>query len=291
MIVRRPLLLLLLGLTASASCFSQDLCSLPEQARGFAPPLDADAYTVLDAIGKVGPFATRTIKLFPSSNALVMQRGGAAAQLCGHNANERWIFFAPEYIDAIRPNGGRSDLPRYFVLAHEAAHHVNGDTLVENNWTKDEELAADYSAAVWLTRLGVTRDQLLQTFDALGLPVESVNGYPRRLERRGKVIQGYEDTRAIYMPILPPETNTPPQVLKELVFHVIIQGEVGSKGSINNRAVGPATGSGFETVTIDGDPDKSDMHATRENAPWAFELTKGRHTFIYKLTSVRLEVE
>ena len=192
--------LLLLGLAAGAGCLSQDLCSLSEQARGFAPPRDADAYTVLDTIGRVVPFQTRTIKLFPTSNALVKQRGGAAAQLCGHNANERWIFFDPDYVEAIKPNGGKSDLPRFFVLAHEAAHHINGDTLIGNDWTKDQELAADYSAAVWLTRLGVTRDQLLQTFNALGFPSESVNGYPKRAERLSKVIQGYEEAHSAFTP-------------------------------------------------------------------------------------------
>jgi hypothetical protein len=190
----------LLELAAAGMCVAQGLCSLPTQARGFAPPPSADAYTVLDTIGKVVPFQTRTIRLFPSSSALVKERGGAAAQLCGDNSAERWIFYDPVYIDAVKPIGGKSDLPRYFVLAHEAAHHINGDTLLGNDWSKDQELAADYSAAVWLTRLGVNREQLLRTFDALEFPVESVNGYPRRAERRARVIQGYDDTR--FRPIL-----------------------------------------------------------------------------------------
>jgi hypothetical protein len=171
-------------------CTAQDLCSLPAQAQGFAPPEDVDAYTVLDTIGKIVPFQTRTVSLWPSSSSLVRQRGGAAAQIC--NGTQRWIFYDPAYIDAIKRREGKSDLPRYFVLAHEAAHHVNGDTLNEGNWNKDQELAADYSAAVWLTRLGVSREELLGAFDALQLPVQSVNGYPTRAERRAKVIEGSE---------------------------------------------------------------------------------------------------
>jgi hypothetical protein len=190
--LRKRRILLLLVLAAGGRCFSQtNLCELPFQGQGhgFAPPLNADAYEVLDSIGKVVPFQTRTIRLFPSSADLVKQRGGAAAIICGQHKEDRWIFFDPTYIEKIKD---QSNLARYFVLAHEAAHHINGDTLIGNNWSKDEELAADYSAAVWLARLGVTRDELLQTFDKLNFPEVSVNGYPTRAERRAKVIQAYE---------------------------------------------------------------------------------------------------
>jgi Protein of unknown function (DUF1566) len=198
--------LFILVLVAARICVAQSLCDLPTKARGFMPPSSADAYTVLDAIGKVVPFQTRTIRVFPSSNYLVTRRG-AAAQLCGTASTERWIFYDPTYIEAIKPTDGKSDLPRYFVLAHEAAHHINGDTLLGNDWNRDQELAADYSAAVWLTRLGVTLQQLLNTFDALGLTVESVNGYPTLAERRAKVIEGYENTVATVPPPPPAGDN------------------------------------------------------------------------------------
>jgi hypothetical protein len=194
---------------AGGRCFSQDLCSLLSQERSLAGPFNADARTVLDTLGHVVPFESGAIRLFSSSNTLVKQKGGAAAALCGQNANERWIFFDPGYLDAIKPNGGKSDLPRYFVLAHEAAHHINGDTLVGTDWTKDQELQADLSAAEWLTRLGVPRGELLQAFDALPLPTESVGGYPTKEERRAKVIQGYED--AASRPSPRPGEGTPPQ--------------------------------------------------------------------------------
>jgi hypothetical protein len=208
-------ILLVLVLSVTGRCFSQgkqrDLCDLPheQQGRGFAGPLNADAYDVLATIGRVVPFQTHTIQLFPSSSALVKQMGGAAARLCGQYSNERWIFFDQTYIDSIKPKGGKSDLPRYFVLAHEAAHHINGDTLVGNTWSKDQELAADYSAAVWLARLGVTEEELLRTFDALGLPTTPVNGYPTYAERRTKVIQGYMTNVAPSINGSAPDTVTP----------------------------------------------------------------------------------
>jgi len=188
--------LLVLGLTASGICGAEDLCGLPTKARGLGPPKsNLDAYTVLDSIGRVVPFQTRTIQVFPSSDSLVRERGGAAAQLCGIGSTERWIFYDPTYVDSIVKSGRGKNDPRYFILAHEAAHHINGDTLQGGRWSKDQELAADYSAAVWLTRLGVRRVELLITFDSLGFPVESINGYPTNSERREKLIQGYEESQ------------------------------------------------------------------------------------------------
>ena len=200
-----PRRLLLVLLLCGVDSFSQDLCDIQSKASGFSAPLSSDAYAVLDAIGKVVPFNTRTIRLFPSSDSLVKQRGGAAAQLCGQYSNERWIFFDPTYIDGIK---GQSNLARYFVLAHEAAHHINGDTLVGTEWNRDQELRADFSAAVWLARLGVTKKQLLLTFDALKFPVESMNGYPTREERRQAILQAVDDASP-KMNVIPPPAATP----------------------------------------------------------------------------------
>ena len=126
-------------LAVAGLCFGQDLCKLPGQGSGFGSQTLTDADGVLDEIGKVVPFRSRSFKLFATLSPLVKQKGGAAAQLCnGVNGSERWIFYDPAYIDGIRKSGG--DLSRYFVLAHETAHHVNGDTLLlDNVWPKDDE--------------------------------------------------------------------------------------------------------------------------------------------------------
>jgi hypothetical protein len=185
-------LLLLMVLVVTGFCFSEDdLCRLPQQVRGLTVSSDEPARKILDRIGEVIPAKTDNIALYPSTNPLVKALGGAAAKICG---NQRWIFFDPYDINLIARNGGkdRSGLPRYFALAHEAAHHINGDTLGGNAWNPEQELSADYSAATWLAQIGVTRDQLLEAFDALHFPVASVNGYPTRAERRAMVIKGYE---------------------------------------------------------------------------------------------------
>jgi hypothetical protein len=88
------------------------------------------------------------------------------------------------------------------------AHHVNGDTLLGNQWSKDQELAADFSAAVWLTRFGVTKQEMLEVFDSLQLPKGSVAGYPTRAERRAKVIEGCDSQRGLTTQPLVPEGRT-----------------------------------------------------------------------------------
>jgi hypothetical protein len=181
------------------NCLAQDLCSLTTGARGFYASRNDDAFKVLDTIGKVIPFQTRTLMILQSSDRLVRERGGAAAEIC-NNGTQRWIFYDPQYIESIRDS---SDLARYFVLAHEIAHHINGDTLNEGNWNRDQELAADYAAAVWLSRLGVTQPELLKTFDSLQIPAESINGYPTRAERRARVVAGSSPN-----PNLPPPVTT-----------------------------------------------------------------------------------
>jgi len=175
----RPLLWI--GLAIAPACCAENLCPLLAAAQGYALPAAPEAYTFLDSIGKLLGTPTR-LRLFPSSSPLVAKR--AAAQMCGAAANERWIFYDQSYLNALSANA------RNFVLAHEAAHHLSGDTLLADEWNKEQELAADYSAAVWLTRLGVGREALLQAFDTLGFAVESVGGYPTRAERRAKVIEG-----------------------------------------------------------------------------------------------------
>jgi hypothetical protein len=195
---RRPYQLLFwIGLAIAPPCLAEDLCPLLKEKQGFAPQAIPEAYAFLESVGKL--LGTPTgIRLFPSANALVKNR--AAAQMCGPAANQRWIFYDESYLNSLPPNGQR------FILAHEAAHHISGDTLLGDPWTNEIELSADYSAAVWLARLGLTIDQLLQAFDALRFAVEPVGGYPTRSERRAKVLQGYADATPKSQPV--PTTPT-----------------------------------------------------------------------------------
>lgn len=190
------------GVFCITHCAAQDLCGLTRDGIGFRAPSTESAFAVLDRIAKVVPFESRTIRLLPSNNDAVARKGGAAAQLC--NATERWIFYDPTYVDRIAPIDGQN-LARYFVLAHEVAHHVNGDTFYSEGWRKDQELAADCAASVWLGRLGARLEDVLRTFDSLGLPTAAVNGYPTASERRSKVIDCYEPAKVVDDNKLPPE--------------------------------------------------------------------------------------
>ena len=131
---------------------------------------------------------------FPSSDARVKGQGGAAAQMCGPAGRDRWIFYDETYIASRMESGDKkNELVWRFVLAHEVAHHVAGDTTLEGP-NKEWELAADCAATNWLARMyHLKKAQLLEAFDALDFPKEHTEGYPTRGERREKVAQCYED--------------------------------------------------------------------------------------------------
>jgi hypothetical protein len=185
-----------LSLSAVGMCFAadRDPCTVSKLNASTA------SYDMLEKIAIVVPFDRQSYFLYESQDPLV--KGRAVARLCG--GTEKWILYDPAYIDSIRQKDGNSDLPFYFVLAHEVAHHVRDHTSRESDWDvgywgpKQEE-DADETAAVWVTRtLRPTKEELLRAFDALGLPEQAdpKAGYPSRAARRARVIQGYEEELA-----------------------------------------------------------------------------------------------
>src|SRR5579871_406386 len=89
-----------------ANGHGQGLCDLLGRPAGS----NAQAYSALDRIGKVIPSDLRTIHLYPSSDPMVQQRHGAAAQMCGSGSSERWIFYDPSYISSLNASLQRRDL-------------------------------------------------------------------------------------------------------------------------------------------------------------------------------------
>lgn len=187
--MRAHLLLLCIGVAIAPTCAAQvDLCApLLRAIIGLPEPPAEQARTFLRSLDTLLGAPTR-IHLLPSSNPLVSKR--AAAEACDQGT-ARWIFYDEAYMSSLSPNA------RNFVLAHEAAHHITGDSVNTHSWSKKMELDADYSAAAWLTRLGVPRDQLLQAFEKLAFPLESVGGYPNRSERRASVIEGIVNAQPV----------------------------------------------------------------------------------------------
>jgi hypothetical protein len=183
-----------LGLLAAGISVAQakDPCTITKRNGSTA------AYDMLEKIAGVVPFDRQSYFLYESQDPLV--RGRAWSKLC--EGTERWIVYDPAYIDSIRQKDGNSNLPFYFVLAHEAAHHVLDHTQGDwdlGYWGPQQELAADHAAAIWVTRaVRVSREDLLRAFDALGLPEQAdpKAGYPSRADRRAKVTQGYEEELA-----------------------------------------------------------------------------------------------
>src|ERR1022692_101382 len=192
--MHRHQLLLGIGLAIAPACTAQaDLCPLLKQ--GYSLPAAREARSFLKSLETVLGTPTQ-IQFLPSADTRVSKR--AAAQMCGPARTERWVFYDESYLLSLSPSA------RNFVLGHETAHHLNGDSYENYFWTKEMELKADYSAAFWLTRLGVTRDQLLRAFEELAFPLGPVGGYPTRSERHAKVLEGIADSQPI------PSTSTVP---------------------------------------------------------------------------------
>jgi hypothetical protein len=127
-------------------------------------------------IGAVG-FNPGLILLYASTDGRVADKGGAMSLACGFgDVTEKWIVYDPDLIN--------SDLARNFAFAHEIAHHVNGQPSSRAQWTKQDELDADYYGAEYLVRLRWTKEQLLGALDQLKLPQGSQQGYPTLEERR-----------------------------------------------------------------------------------------------------------
>lgn len=156
-------------------------------------PLDSDARAIVNDLGRYGGFSTDKIELYYSVDDRVRRRL-AAAQICNHGKT-RYIFYDPNFIKSLKLDPTSTTWPSYFVLAHEVAHHINGDTLDTKPQVDPRlELAADRSAALWLTRRGATVQNLLDGLDTLGVSEDDNKvGYPGRCERRMGVILSYDE--------------------------------------------------------------------------------------------------
>lgn len=179
---------LVLATALPSSSEAQDFCGLLRRPGAVGmKPLNSTAEAILKDLAEVGGFTTTNIILHSLRDPELKERG-AAAQLC--NEFQRFIFYDPDFVERIRQQSG-NDWPRYFTFAHEVAHHVNGDTLL-NRDHDDVELSADRFAAKVLTRRGAKLPQLLLAINALGLNDIPKPGYPTRCTRRVEVIKAYD---------------------------------------------------------------------------------------------------
>ena len=178
---------LVLGIGVPAS-EAQDFCgSIRRAAAVGLLPSNATAEEILKDLTDVAGVTTWNFVLLSVRDPELVTRG-AAAQIC--NEVQRYIFYDPDFVQRIRRQGG-NDWPRYFTLAHEVAHHVNGDTLL-NRAVEDVELAADRFAAKVLARRGASLLQILAAINSLGLSDTPRPGYPTRCARRREAMAAYD---------------------------------------------------------------------------------------------------
>ena len=179
----------------SKPCIAYDYCDLLSGsyavgAVGFNPP-DATALEIVRTLSNAVGFDAKTFMLRDSRDASLRAQG-AAAEVC-NQGTQRWIFYDPDFVNKIQVNG-QTNWPKYFVFAHEMAHHVNHHPL---NHQPDQELQADHSAARWLTVLGATAQDLADSIKAFVVNENSVKDYPSKCERVKGVILAYNEEAVI----------------------------------------------------------------------------------------------
>jgi hypothetical protein len=179
---------LAIGIGVPPTSAAQDFCgSIRRAAAVGLMPSNATAEEILKDLTEVAGVTTWNFVLLSVRDPELVARG-AAAQIC--NEVQRYIFYDPDFVQRIRVQGG-NDWPRYFTFAHEVAHHVNGDTLL-NRAVEDVELAADRFAVKVLARRGASLPQILAAINSLGLSDVPKPGYPTRCARRREAMTAYD---------------------------------------------------------------------------------------------------
>jgi len=176
---------------SSISCFAQDYCGLLTQptAVGANPP-SATAEQILKVLSDTAPFNPESIRLRDARDP-ELKAQGAAAQIC--NINQRWIFYDPDFVEQIRAKG-QSNWPKYFLFAHEVAHLFNNDP---QDHHRDQELQADRAAARWLTSIGASVQDLVDSVNAFVTNETQEPDYPSRCDRISGVIRAYNEEAEI----------------------------------------------------------------------------------------------
>jgi hypothetical protein len=133
------------------------------------------------------------IFLYVSHDSKMKDYGGAVSFKCKgddheiYDTDENWIIYDPDLI--------QGDLPRDFVLAHEVAHHMDGDTSSAQPRSRELELRADYNGTKYLLQMGWSKARLLHALDLLNLPQGPQLGYPTREEREKIVLDATQPPR------------------------------------------------------------------------------------------------
>ncbi len=115
-------------------------------------------------------------------------KGGWIA-LAGMHERRRYLIYDRKMFDWA---DGRVRWRHVAIMAHEIAHHLNGDTTGTHGAVHDheEELAADYFAGFVVARLGGTLDQALSMTDILSERASKT--HPARADRRVAVTEGWD---------------------------------------------------------------------------------------------------
>jgi len=137
-----------------------------EQARGF----------VKKVVGNIG--------LKPNFEIFAADVPNAQAQILN---GKRWILYSEVWVQNILVKAG-SYWPGVALMAHECAHHYNGDTLGGGD-RHEAELAADSFAGSIVARMGGRLEDALSLFKQF--PLSASDTHPGRMARLEAVAAGW----------------------------------------------------------------------------------------------------
>ena len=172
-------------------CLADDFCPLLHQPQATYALPPKTAKDILTTLSKTAKFNPDSFPLHEDRDKYLKKRG-TAAQRCDEF---QYIFYNPDFIEDIQ-NKSASYWPKYFVVAHEVAHHFNNDP---NEHHPMQESLADKAAAAWLTRMGASAKDLERAIKAFVVNETQIQDYKGKCDRVADVIEAYNDVANEYI--------------------------------------------------------------------------------------------
>ncbi len=179
------LLLVLIGTMTKAQTF-QTVVEVQEQCGQLSFMSNQEAEIAVDLI----------LEQFSLTRTFVIQEcpdiKNAIAKIVqvSPNYKERYIFYDPDFLDQA-DGSAKSKWGAYFILAHEIAHHLNGDSLDGMGSLPSYEIKADFFAGTALGLLGASLDEAQRAIETLITYEKATATHPAKSDRLDAIKRGW----------------------------------------------------------------------------------------------------
>lgn len=152
------------------------------------------SYEPEDVAKRVLSKITNSINLKP--NFQILPANVYIAKACTLK-RQRYIFYDREIFENLA--NGETNWEGWIVIAHELAHHFNGDALESNKTTHEFELAADEFSGSMMQLLGADKDEVIRFYNEL--PEKATETHPDRYKRLQAFLRGFNSPNARSEPV------------------------------------------------------------------------------------------